>query len=435
MAVILIVDDRPTNRDFLVTLLGYRGHRLLEAADGAQALEVTRTARPDLIISDILMPTMDGYEFVRQLRADANVARTPVIFSTAHYLDHEAKALAQECSVPFILPKPCDPETVLSMVDAALGLAPLPATPPQEQGLDREHLRLMTNQLARKADELHAVNQKLEALLELGQRVASEHNPGHILEAYCRGAREIIGAKWVAVGTLGEDEPTGPQLFVNGLDHGMLSSVGALEARQGVLGDVIRERCPYRLRSVGGEPHMMGLPTQFPPVHSFLGVPMVYQTRIYGWLCLINKLGSDEFSEADERLAVTLAAQLGGAHENARLLSSVRRHATELAQEVVERRRAQEALQEQARLAALSADVGITLTQSRSLQEMLHQCAETFVRHLDAAFARIWTLNPRDDLLELQASAGLYTHLDGPHSRVPVGKFKIGLIAQERRRT
>ena len=63
---------------------------------------------------------------------------------------------------------------------------------------------------------------------------------------------------------------------------------------------------------------------------------------------------------------------------------------------------------------------------------MLQECAEAVVRHLDAAFARIWTLNGAAQVLELQASAGLYTHLDGPHGRVPVGKFKIGWIAQER---
>ena len=64
---------------------------------------------------------------------------------------------------------------------------------------------------------------------------------------------------------------------------------------------------------------------------------------------------------------------------------------------------------------------------------MLQRCAEALVEHLDGAFARIWTLNEQEDVLELRASAGLYTHLDGPHSRVPVGKYKIGLIAQERK--
>src|SRR4051812_43791783 len=62
MATILIVDDRPSNREFLVTLLGYNGHHLLQASDGAEALGVVRTLHPDLIIADILMPTMDGYE-------------------------------------------------------------------------------------------------------------------------------------------------------------------------------------------------------------------------------------------------------------------------------------------------------------------------------------------------------------------------------------
>ncbi len=60
-------------------------------------------------------------------------------------------------------------------------------------------------------------------------------------------------------------------------------------------------------------------------------------------------------------------------------------------------------------------------------------CAEALVENLHGAFARIWTLNPQGDVLELRASAGLYTHLDGPHSRVPVGQYKIGLIAQERK--
>lgn len=55
------------------------------------------------------------------------------------------------------------------------------------------------------------------------------------------------------------------------------------------------------------------------------------------------------------------------------------------------------------------------------------------VRNLDAAFARVWILNREEEVLELRASAGMYAHLDGPHSRVPVGSFKIGLIAEERR--
>jgi PAS domain S-box-containing protein len=106
---------------------------------------------------------------------------------------------------------------------------------------------------------------------------------------------------------------------------------------------------------------------------------------------------------------------------------------TGIVRDISERRRAQELQDDRARLGALVADIGVALTQADTKREMLQRCAEALVRHLDAAFARIWILNEAERVLELQASAGLYTHLDGAHSRVPVGKFKIGLIAEERR--
>jgi hypothetical protein len=110
-------------------------------------------------------------------------------------------------------------------------------------------------------------------LVELGQYQVSEGDLSCLLEAYYRGARDIIGANWAAVSILGEDETTKDQLFVNGLDHGVIAALDAREAR--LLGDVIRERCPYRLRSVGGEAQMMGLPSQFRPINSFLLVGVV----------------------------------------------------------------------------------------------------------------------------------------------------------------
>ena len=65
MATILIVDDLEASRHVLGTILTSRGHRLLEAADGLQALAAARDTHPDLVITDVVMPTMDGCEFVR----------------------------------------------------------------------------------------------------------------------------------------------------------------------------------------------------------------------------------------------------------------------------------------------------------------------------------------------------------------------------------
>lgn len=101
--------------------------------------------------------------------------------------------------------------------------------------------------------------------------------------------------------------------------------------------------------------------------------------------------------------------------------------------DVTEQRRADEARARQIRDSALRADVSAVLPKADGVRAMLQGCAEALVRHLDVAFARIWTLPKDGTLLTLEASAGMYTHLDGPHSRVPVGQLKIGLIAQERR--
>ncbi len=94
---------------------------------------------------------------------------------------------------------------------------------------------------------------------------------------------------------------------------------------------------------------------------------------------------------------------------------------------------ARQELAEQDHLVALSSRVAIALTTGNTFPETLRRAAEIIVESLDAAFVRIWTLNEEQDVLELRASAGMYTHLDGPHGRVPVGRFKIGRIAEERK--
>src|SRR5207247_5690216 len=105
----------------------------------------------------------------------------------------------------------------------------------------------------------------------------------------------------------------------------------------------------------------------------------------------------------------------------------------ELHREIEQRTCAEESLKERVRMSTRNAELAVALNAGTELRAMLQQCAELVVRHLDVAFARIWTLNETTQTLELQASAGCYTHLDGPHSRVRVGQYKIGLIAQEKK--
>lgn len=103
-----------------------------------------------------------------------------------------------------------------------------------------------------------------------------------------------------------------------------------------------------------------------------------------------------------------------------------------LGRDITGLKQAAEELAQRVRLSALTADIAVALTENEQLQPALQRCMASLVSHLDLAFARVWALNQSEEMLELVASAGLYTHTNGPHARVPVGQFKIGLIAQNR---
>ena len=162
MAKILIVDDKAPNREYLLTLLQYAGHHMLEAASGQEALDLVHNAKPGLIIVDIVMPAMDGYEFVRKVRSEPESAQTPVIFYTASYLEMEARQLADMCNVRFIITKPAEPQEILEKVKLALeNQGPL-ITPPKNEDFDREHLRTLSSKLSDKIQELEVLNAELE---------------------------------------------------------------------------------------------------------------------------------------------------------------------------------------------------------------------------------------------------------------------------------
>ncbi|MGD9852985.1 MAG: PAS domain S-box protein [Nitrospirales bacterium] len=101
--------------------------------------------------------------------------------------------------------------------------------------------------------------------------------------------------------------------------------------------------------------------------------------------------------------------------------------------DISERKKRDALLADQNRLLALDAQVAGIISQTQELQSILQQCTEAIVDHFHAAFAYIWTQNPTQSIFELQASAGLSTHPYDPHSRIPLGQFKIGKIVAEKK--
>ncbi|MES2570508.1 MAG: ATP-binding protein [Verrucomicrobiota bacterium] len=341
MAKILIVDDYPANRSFLVTLLGYGGHELIEAGDGREALEKVWAESPALVVTDVLMPTMDGFEFVRQLRSEPRIAATPVIFCTACYLEREARNLAAACGVTHVIPKPSEPELVLRVVAEALGeaAASSPSAPPAD--FDREHLQLVMDKLSRNTDELAAANHKLTELIEINMQLTSERDPRNLLEKVAQSARELTGAKYAVVGLGGGQHGTLERFATSGMDEATASALDLPAFCEICSGMLSKEAAGCRLSLHRGDLPGECFPGSHPPVYSFLGVAITSQEHHYGCIWLTNKLGSEEFDAADEKLIGLLAAQVGRIYENRSLYRQLKRHTVMLDAEIAERKLAE----------------------------------------------------------------------------------------------
>ncbi|MBK9093591.1 MAG: PAS domain S-box protein [Anaerolineae bacterium] len=120
MSVILIVDDNEQNRYLLRVLLTASGYAVLEAGNGVEALALARRARPNLIISDILMPQMDGFALCRECKRDEQLRAIPFVFYTGTYTDPRDAALARQLGAARFLFKPVENDQLISMVHEVL---------------------------------------------------------------------------------------------------------------------------------------------------------------------------------------------------------------------------------------------------------------------------------------------------------------------------
>jgi two-component system cell cycle sensor histidine kinase/response regulator CckA len=170
MATILVVDDVAANRLLARTLLGYRGHAVLEAGDGVEALDVVRARHPDLVVTDALMPVMDGYELVHRLRRDRETSKIPVIFYTAQYLTGEVEPLAGACGVGRVIARSSDPAVLLDAVAQELAAPSADVPVIVEEMFTRQHLRAVSGKLVQKVHEQQA---QQRALRESDERFRS----------------------------------------------------------------------------------------------------------------------------------------------------------------------------------------------------------------------------------------------------------------------
>jgi signal transduction histidine kinase len=166
---------------------------------------------------------------------------------------------------------------------------------------------------------------RLERLIGAGRALVSMLDLETVLERVLETARDVTGARYAALGILDARRESLEQFLTVGIDHDTRARIGDLPTGRGVLGELIRDARPLRVGDVGTHPASYGFPPGHPPMHSFLGVPIVIRGEAYGNLYLTEKHDGAEFDQADEDAAVILADWAAIAIENARLY----RHAEE----------------------------------------------------------------------------------------------------------
>ncbi len=164
---VLVADDDQASRYLLTTLLRGAGYEVLAAKDGLEALELARTHPPDLIVSDILMPGMDGYALCSEWRADPELKDIPFAFYSANYTEPDDERFALHLGADLFLVKPLDPTELMMKIESLLMLAKRDDFSPHEpavgeQEMLKEYNARLVNKLERQLEESRRTNEELE---------------------------------------------------------------------------------------------------------------------------------------------------------------------------------------------------------------------------------------------------------------------------------
>ncbi len=179
MRKILVVDDVEESRYYLEALMRGHGHEVFSARNGAEAFALAQRGTVDVIISDILMPVMDGFELCRRCKQDDRLASIPFIFYTATYVDPRDQAFGLSLGADYYLVKPLEPDCLMQVLHDALGGGDRAPSKLHHISLEndslylREHNEVLIRKLESKMIQLENANQCLER--ELSERRRAEN--------------------------------------------------------------------------------------------------------------------------------------------------------------------------------------------------------------------------------------------------------------------
>ena len=212
------------------------------------------------------------------------------------------------------------------------------------------------------------------ALVEAGIAITSELSLDAVLQTLVRIAAELTDARYSALGVIDRAGRELERFVTHGLDEPTRAAIGDLPRGRGILGVLITDARPLRLDDLMRDPRSVGFPPNHPPMHSFLGVPVMTRGIAFGNLYLAEKQPSGSFTEEDEEIVTVLAAQAAVAIENA---GSVRRDALRRAVQAQEgeRRRLARELHDETGQALTSILLGLSAVENAKSAEAAQAAA------------------------------------------------------------
>ncbi|MBQ1009937.1 GAF domain-containing protein, partial [Micromonospora sp. M51] len=196
----------------------------------------------------------------------------------------------------------------------SLGLSPL----------SRVRLDELLQEMLVRVGEVVTSRERLRALLDAVVGIGTNLDLRTTLQRIVQAACELVGARYGALGVVGPDRLL-HDFIVHGITPEQHERIGDLPHGRGVLGLLIDDPRPLRMPDITQHPRSYGFPANHPPMHSFLGVPVLIRDQVFGNLYLAEKQGGAQFTEDDEEIVVALAAAAGVAIENARLYAVAHR--------------------------------------------------------------------------------------------------------------
>lgn len=324
MNKLLIVDDNTQNLYMLETLLKTNGFEVVQAVNGTEALELARTAPPDLIISDILMPEMDGFSLCRAWRSDEQLKKIPFIFYTATYTDPKDERFALSLGADRFLVKPMEPITLVENVRQVLETQRNHGKEDEqlqvekkEEDYYREYSEVLIHKLEDKMVQLQEAHKRIFSLYQASNILMTIKNTPEMIHQVLTALVETAGYQQVDFFLLDEKNDKLYLMDAVGFSNETLTTfrenlVFDRGQAAGLVGLVAKTGETINIPDTTKDSRWISLDQT---IQSAIFVPVQYERRIIGVLSLFSA-ASHDFNEEDERNIITLANSLAIALEN-----------------------------------------------------------------------------------------------------------------------